>query len=130
VKSRRRVRGETTVQVVLMVPVILLLLLVGVHIASFMHASNVANSAAKRGAQVAAGMPTSAGASSAAADSVVQMVQTLGSRLHEPPQVDVSGASVSVSVTVRIGRLLPFLPETVSRRGMARREVFMTEDQR
>lgn len=128
--SRRQARGETTVQVVLMVPVILLLLLVGVHVASYMHASNVANSAAKRGAQVAAGMPTSAGASSAAANSVSEMVRDLGSRLGSQPRVTVSQSYITVSVDVRIGRALPFLPETVTRRGTARREVFMTEGDR
>ena len=128
--NRRHIRGETTVQVVLMVPVILLLLLVGVHFASYMHASNVANSAAKRGAQVAAGMSNFAEASSAATTTVNEMVRELGSRLHGAPQVSVSGAFATVSVQVRIGRLLPFLPDTVSKRGIARREIFMTEGQR
>lgn len=128
--NRRHIRGETTVQVVLMVPVILLLLLVGVHVASYMHASNVANSAAKRGAQVAAGTSTFAEASSAATTTVNEMVRELGSRLHGTPQVSVSETFVTVSVQVRIGRLLPFLPDTVLKRGIARREVFMTEDQR
>lgn len=128
--NRRHIRGETTVQVVLMVPVILLLLLVGVHVASYMHASNVANSAAKRGAQVAAGMSNFAEASSAATTTVNEMVRELGSRLHGIPQVSVSGAFATVSVQVRIGRLLPFLPDTVSKRGIARREIFMTEGQR
>jgi|GEM_PF-1349777 len=128
--SRRHIRGETTVQVVLMVPVILLLLLVGVHVASYMHASNVANAAAKRGAQVAAGMPVSSGASSAATTSVTEMVRDLGSRLHQPPQVAMTQSLVTVAVQLRIGRLLPFLPDTVSRRGIARREVFMTEGER
>ena len=128
--SRRHIRGETTVQVVLMVPVILLLLLVGVHVASYMHASNVANAAAKRGAQVAAGMSVSSGASSAATTSVTEMVRDLGSRLQQPPQVVMSQSFVTVSVQLRIGRLLPFLPDPVSRRGIARREVFMTEGER
>lgn len=127
---RRHIRGETTVQVVLMVPVILLLLLVGVHVASYMHASNVANAAAKRGAQVAAGMSVSSGASSAATTSVTEMVHELGSRLHQPPQVSMSQSFVTVSVQLQIGRLLPFLPDTVSRRGIARREVFMSEAER
>jgi len=128
--SRRHIRGETTVQVVLMVPVILLLLLVGVHVASYMHASNVANAAAKRGAQVAAGMPARSGASSAATASVTEMVRELGSRLRHPPQVAMTRSFVTVSVQLRIGRLLPFFPDTVSRRGIARREVFMTEGER
>lgn len=128
--NRRHIRGETTVQVVLMVPVILLLLLVGVHVASYMHASNVANSAAKRGAQVAAGTSTFAEASSAATTTVNEMVRELGSRLHGTPQVSVSETFATVSVQVRIGRLLPFLPDTVLKRGIARREVFMMEGQR
>jgi Flp pilus assembly protein TadG len=128
--NRHLARGETTVQVVLMVPVILLLLLVGVHIATYMHASNVANSAAKRGAQVAAGMPTSTGASSAATSSVNEMVRELGAQLRSSPTVSVSESFVSVSVQIRISKLLPFLPDTVSRRGLARREIFMTESKR
>jgi Flp pilus assembly protein TadG len=127
---RRHVRGETTVQIVLLVPVIFVLLLVGVHVASFMHASNVANAAAKRGAQVAAGVPDSAQASLAATTSVSEMVRELGSTLRASPSVSFTRSSVTVSVSLRINRLLPFLPDTVSRRGMARQEIFRTEAQR
>jgi Flp pilus assembly protein TadG len=130
VKSDRRQRGETTVQVVLLVPVVLLLLLVGVHFASYMHASNVANSASKRGAQIAAGMPDSHQASLVASSSVSEMVNALGSRLNRATDTVVSPNFVSVSVQLRIARILPFLPDTVTRRGMARREIFMTEGQR
>jgi len=130
VKSRHHARGDTTVQVVLLVPVIFVLLLVGVHIASFMHASNVANAAAKRGAQVAAGVPDSAQASLAATTSVSDMVQELGSTLRSAPTVSFSSSTVTVSVSLRINRLLPFLPDTVSRRGLARQENFRTEAQR
>jgi Flp pilus assembly protein TadG len=129
-KSCRSLRGETTVQVVLLMPVVLFLLLVGVHFASYMHASNVANAAAKRGAQVAAGMPDHSQASLAASQSVTEMVRSLGSQLRRTPELSVTQRSVSVSVQLQIARILPFLPDTVTRRGMARREEFMTEGQR
>lgn len=129
-KSCRCQRGETTVQAVLMVPVIFLLLLVGVHIASYMHASNVANSAAKRSAQVAAGMPDANQASLAATNSVSQMVNSLGARVSRPVDIAVSSNFVTVSVHLRISSIVPFVPDTVTKRGIARREVFVSEDER
>ena len=113
-----------------MVPVIFLLLLVGVHFASYMHASNVANSAAKRSAQVAAGMSDSGQASLAASASVSDMVNSLGARVARPVDVTVSPRYVTVMVHLRIANVLPFLPDTVTKRGIAPREMFISEDQR
>ena len=98
--------------------------------ASYMHASNVANSAAKRSAQVAAGMPDQYQASLVASSSVSDMVNSLGARLSRPVDVSISPRFVTVSVHLRIASILPFLPDTVTKRGIARRELFVSEAER
>lgn len=109
-------RGEVSTQVILVVPVIVLLLVVAVQAALVFHSGAVAAAAAARGASVAAGAEF---AGMAAAVSGVQAasatVSELGSDVAATPTVAMSDGFVTFSVEVRVPRVAPFFPTTVTR---------------
>jgi hypothetical protein len=118
-------RGEAIVEHVVLVPVLLFITLLAVQAATWFHAANVAEHASSRGVSVASrhGSGDAAGVAEAtrtALDSGADLVA-----------VSVAGSpEVSASVTVRVPRLLPFFPSTVTRRAVEPEERFIPEDER
>ena len=105
--------------------VVLFITMLGVQAAVYFPAANIAQHAGTRAVSVASrrGASPASGAREAAS-----VVAESGSSLVG---ADVSGGeSVSASVTVRVARVVPFFPESVTRRASAPKERFIPEDER
>lgn len=122
-------RGETSIQVVVLVPIIFSILFLGVHIAALAHGAQVANAAASRGAAVAAASPSDVPMASVLRE-VDQVVTELGSRLGSVPGVSSTPDKVRVTVVLRVQSVVPFLPNSVARSAWVSRERFVMEQDR
>jgi Flp pilus assembly protein TadG len=102
--------GETLVQLVVLVPVLLLLVLVVVQAGLWLHAAQLADHAAADGAAAAAryGSTTGDGITAAAA-----FVADAGGRLAADPAVISGPATVRVAVRVHVPRVVPGWPDEV-----------------
>ena len=120
-------RGETTTQIVVLVPVLMLLVLLVVQASLWYHTANVAQAGAARGA--AAGAPAWASAGSAS-EAAVRTVGENGGHLVGQPVVVVGDRTVQVSVTLAVPQVVPFFPRVVTRIQLEPRERFIPEDQR
>lgn len=128
-RSRRRPcradRGEAVLEHVVLVPLVLFLVLLGIQAAVYFHAANLAEHASSRAASIASrsGASEASGVAEATAT-----VQDSGGTLVV---ASVSGGTeVEALVTVRVNRVLPFFPTTVTRRASEPRERFIPEDER
>jgi Flp pilus assembly protein TadG len=119
--------GEATAQTVIVVPVVLLVLWLAIQATVLLHGANVASAAANEGAAVAARYGSSAGAGERA---IERTLTALGSTSHGAWVVKNSDSSVVATVRLRLPRIFPFFPLTVSRSAHESVEKFMTEDQR
>ncbi len=110
-----------------LVPVMIMLVMLGVQMAVWYHAANVAQSAAAQGASagaVANAVP-SAGVARAAA-----VVAENGASLVGRPGTGGGFDQVTVRVTVAVAHIVPFFPRSVSSSATEARERFVAEDQR
>ena len=124
-------RGETTTQVVLVLPIVISILLIAVQASVYFHTSNVAGAAASRGASEATSDDESTGVVIGRAESAaLELLDDSRTRLAAPVAVEVSTESVTVSVEVRVPRIAPFFPRTVRRTATEPRERFLTEAMR
>lgn len=123
-------RGETSIQTVLLVPVILLILFISVHAAALGHAGQVASVAANRGAQLAASSDVSSESTFLIRQEVRRTVTELGSQLRSEPQLSAYKGNVRVTVRIAVQRVVPFLPDVVSRSASAPLERFIEEQDR
>lgn len=125
-----RDRGETSLETVLVFPVLLVLVLVAFHMAALFHAGHVAALASARGAHMAAiGMSTH-GNSVMVVDEVTKVGNELGAALAVAPRVWLSDQHVVVSVEVLSPRIVPFLPARVERTSRQAMETFLEEQRR
>lgn len=121
-------RGETTAQTVILLPALLLMLWVGVHVALLLHSGNVALAVADVVARRAA---TADAADERSLDALGDSTAAeLSADLLGHPVVQRTDDTVRVTVTVRGPRLVPLLPDSVSRTATVPIEQFLTEDQR
>jgi Flp pilus assembly protein TadG len=108
-------RGDVSLQVVLLTPLLLLLVLVSVQAALWYHAAQLADSAAADGASAAARYGAGPGAGTAA---LAHFVLDAGGRLVTSA-VTGDGTAMVASATVHVPHLLPGWPEVVTRRASA-----------
>lgn len=121
----QRDRGEAIVGYVVLVPVALFVLMLGIQAAAYFHSANVATHAGGRSVAVASRLGSSAAAGRAEALSVVTESGSV------PLAVEVTaGETVRAAVTVRVDRVLPFFPASVTRTVSAPKERFIPEDER
>jgi Flp pilus assembly protein TadG len=120
-------RGEATVQLVILTPILVLLVFLGVQAAIVYHATNVAAAAAAHGA--AAASPVSANASNAIVEAG-RTVSELGGDLAASPIAEDANGFVVVTVEVAVPRIVPFFPASVSRTAREPKERFVPESQR
>lgn len=106
-------RGESTSQLLLVLPVLMLVLSIGVQAAVHAHAAHVATAAASHGAAVGS---TPTGSVSSASRAAHRMAVDLGASLVVAPRTAISGGMVEVTVEVSVPRLVPFVPRSVTRR--------------
>lgn len=126
----RRNRGETSIQAVLLVPVVLGIFFLGVHATALIHGSHVANAAAIRGAQIAAFSNSEGNDVIRALNEMEQVVSDLGSRMNSAPSLEIGEKSVNVTVSVAVQSIVPFLPTSVTRSATVGREQFLMEQNR
>ena len=105
--------GETSTQLVLLTPVVLLLLLALVQLALWIHSAHVATAAANEAVGVATRLTGSAGEGAAAAEA---LVHDAGGRLVGSPSVQRSATWSSAEVRVGVPAVLPGFPHDVARR--------------
>lgn len=119
--------GEASAQTVVVVPVVLLVLWLAIQATVFLHGANVASAAASEGAAVAARYGSSTGAGERA---IQRTLTALGSTASGSWVVQKSGSTVVAKVNLRLPRIIPFFPLTVTRSAYESVEAFMTEDER
>jgi Flp pilus assembly protein TadG len=108
-------RGEVSLQIVLLTPLVLLLVLVSVQAALWYHAAEVADSAAADGAAAAARYAAGTGTGTAA---VAQFVAESGGRLVSA-SISADGTAMVATVAVHVPTVVPGWPDTVTRRASA-----------
>ena len=114
--SGQRDSGETSAQVVLVVPVIILILMLAIQAGLYFHTSNVAGAAAAQGATAASSVNmTSSVAVQLGQTSARNFVTAAGAQLLATPLVVVSAGIVSVTVQVKVPRIIPFFSSSVGR---------------
>ena len=114
--SSQRDSGETSAQVVLVVPVIILILMLAIQAGLYFHTSNVAGAAAAQGATAASSVNmTSSIAIQQGQTSASSFVMAAGAQLFATPLVVVSAGMVSVTVQVKVPRIIPFFSSSVGR---------------
>ncbi len=123
-------RGETSTQAVLIVPVVLSLLFMSAHLAVLSHASHVAQLAAQRGAQIAAGAYGSPEIMQMAQVQSQQTVADLGGNIVGLPQVLSSSRMTAMTVELSVDGIVPFLPTHVTRTAWVSKEEFVLEQDR
>lgn len=126
----RRNRGETSIQAVLLVPVVLGIFFLGVHATALAHGAHVANAAAIRGAQIAAFSNSEGNDVVWAVNEMKQVVSDLGSDMYSAPSLEIGGKSIRVTVKVAVRSIVPFLPTSVTRSATVSREQFLMEQDR
>lgn len=126
-RSVRLDRGEATAQAVIAVPVVLLILWLSIQAMVFLHGANVASAAANEGAATAARYGSSMGAGERA---IRRALTALDSDSQGSWSVRRNGDEVIATVNLRLPRIVPFFPLTVSRSARERLEVFMREAER
>ncbi len=125
-----RDRGETSVQMVLLVPVVLSILFLTVNAAALAHAGQIASLAANRGAQLIASSNGDSAAVSIVRVEIARTIRDLGSVLESEPQFSTYDGNVEVTVRVKVPGVVPFLPGFVTRRANAPIEQFINEQDR
>jgi hypothetical protein len=123
-------RGETSIQAVLLVPVVFGIFFLGAHAASLAYGSHVATIAASRGAQATASVSEQGTEMVVALNEVERVIRELGAHMNTPPRIRMDRESVTVNVTLDIKRIVPFLPVQVSRTAHVARERFVMEQDR
>jgi hypothetical protein len=125
-----RDRGETSIQTVLLVPIMLGIFLLCLHATALAHGSHVASAAAIRAAQAAAFSDSSGNDIVKALNEAEQVVTDLGSHVAGAPQIRIDANSVTVTVSVEVQSLISFLPTSVTRTATVSREQFQFEQDR
>jgi len=129
--SSQRDSGETSAQVVLVVPVIILILMLAIQAGLYFHTSNVAGAAAAQGATAASSVNmTSSVAVQQGQSSASNFVTAAGAQLFATPLVLISAGIVSVTVQVKVPRIIPFFSSSVGRSVIEPLERFTFEDNR
>ena len=112
----QRDKGETSAQVILVVPVIILILMLAIQAGLYFHTSNVAGAAAAQGATAASSVNiTSSVAVQLGQTSARNFVTAAGAQLFAAPLVLISAGIVSVTVQVKVPRIIPFFSSFVGR---------------
>lgn len=122
-------RGETSSQLAVVAPVLLILVFSVVHASALWIGARFATTVASEGARSgAASVPDRVFVDSA--DAVERTATELGTTLDRAPKVEITGTAVSVTVSLRVPRIVPFLSSSVTRTVTVAREQFLTEDER
>lgn len=122
-------RGETTVQAVLLVPIVMTIFFLAVHVAVLARAGHIAQAVSLRGAQMVS-YNFGPNGTAQALNEMEKMAMDLGSRLTSVPSIDVTDRNATVTVTLHVKSAVPFLHNSISRTASVPLEIFLLEDDR
>ena len=120
-------RGDTVLEVVIAVPIVLTLLLIAVQAMLFMHSAHIATISAAKGASIAA---SADGEIISAIDSATRTAAELGAQLVGTPSLSVNDGFVVMRVRVVVPNVAVFFPSSVERGSEEPLEDFVPEDER
>lgn len=120
-------KGEAVAQTVLAVPVVIGIFWMAIQVTVFLHGSNVASSVAAEAASAASRNGADPGVGERAA---ARALADFGATAAVPPRLELSEGNVVATVVVRIPRIAPFFPTTVTRSARESREEFVPEGDR
>lgn len=119
--------GETVVQTVLVVPVVLTFMWLALQATVFMHDAHMASAAASEGAAVASRFGSS---EMAGRNAAVRLIAELGATAASTPTVVRQGSDVLATVSIQVPRIAPFFPAVVTRTAREVKEKYVTEEER
>jgi len=124
-------RGETTSEVVIVLPVLILIVMVVLQSALFFHTAHVARAAASEGAVAAAShrVPDSA-TSMVGSERAALFAIDAGGRVESSPSSYLEGNMVRVSVTLKVPSIVPFMTTRVTRDATEPKERIVRESER
>ena len=120
-------RGDTVLEVVIAVPIVLTLLLIAVQAMLFMHSAHIATLSAAKGASIAA---SADGEIISAIDSATRTAAELGAQLVGTPSLTVNDGFVAMRVRVVVPNVAVFFPSSVERGSEEPLEDFVPEGER
>jgi hypothetical protein len=120
-------RGDTVLEVVIAVPIVLTLLLIAVQSMLFMHSAHIATLSAAKGASIAA---SADGEIVSAIDSATRTAAELGAQLVGTPSLTVNDGFVVMRVRVVVPNVAMFFPSSVERGSEEPLEDFVPEGER
>lgn len=120
-------RGDTVLEVVIAVPIVLTLLLIAVQAMLFMHSAHIATLSAAKGASIAA---SADGEIISAIDSATRTAAELGAQLVGTPSLTVNDGFVVMRVRVAVPNVAVFFPSSVERGSEEPLEDFVPEGER
>ena len=120
-------RGDTVLEVVIAVPIVLTLLLIAVQAMLFMHSAHIATLSAAKGASIAA---SADGEIISAIDTATRTAAELGAQLVGTPSLTVNDGFVVMRVRVVVPNVAMFFPSSVERGSEEPLEDFVPEGER
>ena len=123
-------RGETTVELAVLAPVLFSVIFAIVHVGAFWLSAQTASAAASRGARAASMASDGREAFELGARAIEQTVLELGAELASAPVIDGNGRNVRATVEVRVATAVPFLPHSVTRSRELPIETYVPEHER
>ena len=123
-------RAETTIQSVVLVPIVFLVAFMCFHLGSLFHQTHIAELAAIRGASIASGLDISSQSSSQARLEISRVVSDLGSRVASEPTISYKNHGVEVTVQLKATTAISFLPSVATAQVWRPMESFRDETQR
>lgn len=128
--SKDSERAETTIQSVVLVPIVFLVAFMCFHLGSLFHQTHIAELAAIRGASIASGLDISSQSASQARLEIRRVVSELGSRIASEPIISYKNQGVEVTVQIQASSAISFLPTSASAQVWRPMESFRDETQR
>lgn len=123
-------RGETSIQTVVLVPIVFILVFMCFHVGVLLHHTHVAELAAIRGASVASSMDYSVDTRVRVLREVQRVVSDLNVTLQKNPEIHFRDDGVHVRVQVSSATALSFLPGVASAEAWRPWESFRREQDR
>jgi hypothetical protein len=126
----QRERAETTIQSVVLVPVVFLLVFMCFHFGSLYHQTHIAQLAANRGATVGSAFAYSHESAKQAQSEAERVARELGSALTSIPEVSYRDQGLVVKVSLRTSTAISFLPSIATAEAWRPLESFRLEQDR
>jgi len=123
-------RAETTIQSVVLVPIVFLVAFMCFHLGSLFHQTHIAELAAIRGASIASGLDISARSSGQARLEIRRVISELGSHVASEPMISYKNQGVEVTVRLQASSAVSFLPSVATAQVWRPMESFRDETQR